>query len=113
MIMKAIKKPTLIEQAITNVIGFEQINNKLERKVKLNSLSKSTYINYARAIARVSLHFNKTPLELSLDQIEDYLLLQKHSWRPSESYFKHTVCKHSTKYILLAKSWDLNFVTKA
>ncbi|MEE9348886.1 MAG: tyrosine-type recombinase/integrase, partial [Flavobacteriaceae bacterium] len=89
--MKAIKKPTLIEQAITNVIGFEQINNKLERKVKLNSLSKSTYTNYARAIARVSLHFNKTPLELSLDQLEDYLLLQKNSWQPSESYFKHTV----------------------
>jgi len=85
------KQPTLIEQAINHIPGFAEINQKLKRKVKLNSLSRSTYYNYARCIAKVSLHFEQTPLELTLEEIEDYLLLQKRSWQPSESYFKHTV----------------------
>jgi len=85
------QKETLINQALRTVVGFEQIDNKLCRSVKLNSLSESTYKNYIRAIAKVSIHFNKTPLALSLEQIEDYLLLQKEAWEPSESYFKHTV----------------------
>ena len=89
--MKVFKAATLIEKAITQVPGFAEINNKLERKVKLNNLSSSTYHNYARSIAKVSLHFKRTPLELTLEEIEDYLLLQKRSWQPSESYFKHTV----------------------
>ncbi len=89
--MSKFKKETLINQALRTVIGFEQINNKLWISVKLNSLSESTYKYYIRAIAKVSIHFNKTPLALQLEQIEDYLLLQKESWEPSESYFKHTV----------------------
>lgn len=89
--MKAFKEATLIEKAIAQVSGFAEINDKLERKIKLNSLSRSTYYNYARCLAKVSLHFKRTPLELALEEMEDYLLLQKRSWQPSESYFKHTV----------------------
>lgn len=89
--MRKEKKLTLIESAIDEVTGFSELNNKLKRKVRLNSLSKSTYYNYARSLAKISLHFQRTPLELSLQEIEDYLLLQKRSWQPSESYFKHTV----------------------
>lgn len=89
--MGKVKKLTLLEKAIAEVPGFREINRKLKRKVKLNSLSRSTYYNYARSIAKISLHFKRTALELSLEEIEDYLLLQKRSWQPSESYFKHTV----------------------
>ncbi len=46
--MKELKAATLIEKAITQVPDFAEINNKLERKVKLNNLSRSTYYNYAR-----------------------------------------------------------------
>ena len=89
--MKEFKEVTLIEKAIKQVPGFAEINNKLKRSIKLKSLAQSTYYNYTRSIAKVSLHFKKTPLELTLEEIEDYLLLQKRSWQPSESYFKHTV----------------------
>ena len=89
--MEKVKEKTLLEKAISDVPGFKEINRKLERKVRLNSLSQSTYYNYARSIAKISLHFKRTPLELSLEEIEDYLLLQKRSWQPSESYFKHMV----------------------
>jgi len=89
--MEKTKQPTLIQRAIGEVPGFCELNNKLERKVKLNSLSRSTYYNYARCLAKISLHFKRTPLELSLEEMEDYLLLQKRSWQPSQSYFKHTV----------------------
>ncbi len=55
--MRKAKRIRLLEQAITQVPGFAEINRKLERKVKLNSLSRSTYYNYARSIAKVCLHF--------------------------------------------------------
>ena len=73
--MKAFKAATLIEKAIAQVSDFAEINDKLERKIKLNSLSRSTYYNYVPCLAKVSLHFKRTPLELTLEEIEDYLLL--------------------------------------
>ena len=85
------KEATLIERAIKEVPGFAQINQKLERRVRLNSLSRSTFDNYSRSLAKISLYFKRTPLQLSLEEIEDYLLLQKRSWQPSESFFKHMV----------------------
>lgn len=62
-ITKKVKEKTFLEKAIGGVPGFKEINGKLERKVKRNSPSQSTYYNYARSIAKISLHFKQTPLE--------------------------------------------------
>jgi len=64
---------------------------KLERKVLLSGLSKSTLYNYGRSIAQIALHFRKLPLDLSDQTINEYLLELKAGKNPSESYFKHTV----------------------
>ena len=64
---------------------------KLEQKVILSGLSRSTLYNYGRSIAQISLHFRKPPLELSDQSINEYLLELKAGKNPSESYFKHTV----------------------
>lgn len=64
---------------------------QLEQKVLLSGLSKLTLKSYARSIAHVSLFFNKIPLELSDQVINEYLLEIKTSKNPSETYFKHAV----------------------
>lgn len=89
--MERKKKQTVIERACKSVPGFAEMYNKLERKVILGGLSKSTLYNYGRSIAKVGLYFGKIPLELEDDQLEDYLLMLKDKVNPSESYFKHTV----------------------
>ena len=85
------KGSTLTERARTTVPGFDSMYKKLEQKVKLSGLSASTLINYGRSMAKISLHFGKTPLDLEDDTINEYLLEVKAGEQPSESYFKHTV----------------------
>lgn len=63
----------------------------LEQQVRLNGYSKSTLTNYGRSIAKISLYFGCTPLELEDGQINEYLLELNDSQSPSKSYFKHTV----------------------
>lgn len=60
-------------------------------KIRLNGQSESTLSNYGRSIARMSLYFGCTPLELPDEKINDYLLLLRDTQQPSLSYFKHTV----------------------
>ncbi|NCD13247.1 MAG: recombinase XerD [Epsilonproteobacteria bacterium] len=48
--------------------------------------------NYGRSIAKVALHFRTDPLDLSMEQINDFLYaMLKSSTSPSKSYFRHTV----------------------
>lgn len=67
------------------------MHNKLEQQVKLNGYSSSTLTNYGRSIAKLSLYFGCTPLELEEAQINEYLLELNATQSPSKSYFKHTV----------------------
>jgi integrase/recombinase XerD len=68
---------------------------KVRTNVLLSGKSESTLNNYAKATAKLNLHFGCMPLELTDAQINDYLLmLRDHSYEnnaPSLSYFKHTV----------------------
>lgn len=67
------------------------MQKSLEQQVKLNGYSTSTLTNYGRSIAKLSLYFGCTPLELDEDQINEYLLELNATQSPSKSYFKHTV----------------------
>ena len=54
--------------------------------------SESTFKNYVRHLAAMSLHFGRTPLELDAEDVQEYLYeLQNRSETPSQTYFKHTV----------------------
>lgn len=89
--MEKVKKQTIIDRARREVPEFTDMYQKLERKVILSGLSRSTLYNYGRSIAKIALYFGKVPLELEDDEIDDYLLMLKEKVNPSESYFKHTV----------------------
>jgi len=80
-----------VEKACKEVQGFATLSQDLERTMTLNGYSKSTFSNYLRCLAHLSVHSKKLPQDLNDRQIEDYLLKMKKDFAPSESYFKHTV----------------------
>ncbi|MBK6978893.1 MAG: tyrosine-type recombinase/integrase [Cytophagaceae bacterium] len=79
-------------QADNEIKGFRELNQKFEKKLSILGLSRSTYLNYIRHLAKLSLHFKCLPTELDEDQLTDYLnLVQQEHNTPSESYFKFTI----------------------
>jgi integrase/recombinase XerD len=81
-----------VNQAKREIPNFANLLHRFERTVSVLGRSQSTYNNYARHIAAISLYFGKIPTELDSEQVHDYLFyLQKKSKTPSQTYFKHTV----------------------
>jgi site-specific recombinase XerD len=81
-----------LHQAKRDVPGFEDLLNRFERNISVLGKSQSTFENYARHVASISLYFGKIPTQLDPEQVQDYLyFVQKKSKTPSQSYFKHTV----------------------
>jgi integrase/recombinase XerD len=85
------KGETLIAKACRTVPGFDQTYNEFERHLTLQQRSKSAMMNYGRSLAKVALHFSIDPLNLSMEQINDYLYSMLKTGSPSKSYFRHTV----------------------
>lgn len=72
---------------------------KLEKSIEISGKSKSTYNNYLRQIAKISLHYGVAAYKLDAEQVEDYLYKLKIEHKtPSESSFKHTV--YGLRYML-------------
>ena len=82
---------TLISQACTTVPGFATTWKELERKIVLDGNSNSTLTAYGRSIAQVALHFNKDPLLLKDEQVNEYLYQLNRNGKNSESYYKFAV----------------------
>jgi integrase/recombinase XerD len=84
-------KITIYSQACNNVSGFQSMGEEFIRKLVINGRARSTHENYLRQIAKLSLHYNKSPLKLSMGELEEYLyhLIQKDT--DSKSSFKHLV----------------------
>lgn len=89
--MKELKLSPLIKRAKIEVLDFKEMFEKLEQKVILGGLSNSTLLNYGRCIAKISLYFKKTPIQLEEEEINGYLQYLLTKVKPSISYFKHTV----------------------
>lgn len=82
----------LVERAVIAVPGFEQVYQKLEQQVALRGQSESTFNNYIRRIASISLHFGRLPEHIDDDELNEYLAgLARDPKSPSRSGFKHMV----------------------
>ena len=68
-----LRENKLINQAKREVPGFTELLGRFERTVSVLGRSQSTFNNYSRHVASVSLHFGKIPTELDSEQIHDYL----------------------------------------
>ena len=83
--------PTIVAKASDKVKGFLELTQELERSITINGKSWSTYDNYSRHLAHLALHYNQFPLELSSEQVTEYLYLLKTSENVSKSFFRFTV----------------------
>jgi len=61
---------------------FDQLYRLHLRTLKLRGMSDNTIDSYARAVRRVSKHFDCSPDHLTTEQLEDYFskLVDSHSW---------------------------------
>jgi len=82
---------TLIERAKREVPDFEKHFAKFEEQMLIGGYSKSTLFNYSRAVAKISLHFKKSLLDLDPDEVNAFLYTIAQEKTASSTYFKHTV----------------------
>jgi site-specific recombinase XerD len=82
---------TLIDQAKRKVPGFIDHFKKFEQQAVIGGYSKSTIFNYSRAVAKVSLYFKKSLLDLDPDEVNQFLYALAKEKKASSTYFKHTV----------------------
>jgi site-specific recombinase XerD len=78
-------------QACQAVPEFKTISEKFLRKYTIAGKSESCTRNYLMQISKLVLHFKCSPLELSVDQLEEYLFYIRQNESPSLSSFKHLV----------------------
>lgn len=96
-------KNTIYSEACNQIVGFRSMGEEFVRKLVINGKAKSTHENYLRQIAKMSLHYGKSPLELSQSQLEEYLyhLILKDT--DSLSSYKHLVYGLRKLYLLFDK----------
>ena len=72
-------KVTIFKQACNKVEGFAAMGEHFMRQLVINGKSKSTHENYLRQMAKLALHYGKSPLDLESIELEEYLyfLVQK------------------------------------
>lgn len=84
-------RKSYLEQACAAVPEFKTISEKFLRKYTIAGKSESCTRNYLMQISKMVLHFKASPLELSIDQMEEYLFQIRKDEKPSMSSFKHLV----------------------
>ncbi len=96
-------KYTIYQKACHQVVGFQAMGEEFIRKLVINNNARSTHENYLRQMSKLALFYNRTPLEIQVDQMEEYLyyLIQKDT--DSMSSFKHLVYGLRKLYQLFGK----------
>ena len=104
-----LRENKILNQAKREVSGFEELLERFERTVSVLGRSQSTFNNYSRHVASISLYFGKIPTELDPEQVHDYLFyLQKKSKTPSQTYFKH--CVYGLRFLLKSEGLPYEFL---
>jgi len=82
---------TLVERAKREVPGFKAHYAKFEEQTLINGYAPSTVFNYSRAVAKISLHFKKSILDLDPDEVNQFLYVLAKEKTANSTYFKHAV----------------------
>ena len=78
------------------------------RKLVINGRSRSTHENYVRQMSELALYYGRTPLEIELDELEEYLYYLIQHDTDAQSSYKHLVYGLRKLYQLFGKD-DLVF----
>jgi integrase/recombinase XerD len=84
-------RKTIKDEACDKVDGFYEICEAFTRKFTVAGKSESFVDNYLLQISKLVLFYERSPLELSIDELEEYLLFLRANATPSLSTFKHLV----------------------
>lgn len=84
-------KITIYSNACNKVEGFKSMAEEFKRKLIINGKSKSTHENYLRQMAKLSIYYLRTPLQLEVDEMEEYLYSLIINGTDAQSSFKHLV----------------------
>ncbi len=96
---------TIVQQACLQIPGFEILYQKFIRKTTILGRAPSTCINYGRSMAQLALYYKRSPTELTLDEIEDYLYsIKDKSDISSDNPFKFTIC--ALRFVLNMEGLD-------
>jgi site-specific recombinase XerD len=83
---------TLVDRACSTVDGFSEQHRLLKQQLSIHGRTESTFVNYARHLAAISLHHNRLPTTLSDQEIDEYLYYLQQKYKShSETYFRLTV----------------------
>jgi site-specific recombinase XerD len=82
---------TIVERAKREVPDFIAHYAKFGQQAVIGGYSSSTVFNYSRAVAKISLHFKKSVLDLDPEEVNQFLFLLAREKKASSTYFKHTV----------------------
>ncbi len=79
-----------IQRAISTISGFKPLYHTYVRKLTISGRSDRTIESYTLAISQLSLYFDLSPLDLTENQLEEYLYHLKKNKR-GESAFKFAI----------------------
>ena len=96
-------KVTYYSQACYKVLGFQQMSEEFIRKMVIHGKSKSTHQNYIRQMAKLALYYERLPLDLDVDQLEEYLYYLIERDTDAQSSYKHLVYGLRKLYQLFGK----------
>ena len=82
-------RKSFMERACALVPEFKNISETFLRKYTIAGKSSSCIRNYLMQISKMVVHFECSPLELSIDQMEEYLFTIRQNEKPSLSSFNH------------------------
>ncbi len=96
-------KSTFYSQACYKILGFQQMSEEFIRKLVINGKSKSTHQNYIRQIAKLGIYYERLPLDLEIDELEEYLYYLINRDTDALSSYKHLVYGLRKLYQLFGK----------
>jgi hypothetical protein len=81
----------IVAQAKHEVPGFKEHYAKFKEQTVIGGCAANTIFNYSRAVAKISLHFKKSILDLDADEVNHFLFLMAKEKGANSTYFKHSV----------------------
>ena len=96
-------KITIYSQACYKVLGFQQMSEKFIERLVIDGKSKSAHQNYIRQIAKLAIYYERLPLDLEIDELEEYLFFLIQRDTDALSSYKHLVYGLRKLYQLFGK----------
>jgi site-specific recombinase XerD len=96
-------KKSYLEQACELVPEFKTISETFLRKYTIAGKSDSCTRNYLMQMSKLVIQFESSPLDLSIDQMEEYLFIVHQNEKPSLSSFKHLVYGLRTLFVMYGR----------